>query len=387
MAKDFYKILGVEKTATPEEIKKAYRKMALKYHPDRNPDNKEAEEKFKAAAEAYSVLKDPEKRQRYDQFGEAGLDGQGGFGGFGGGGFSMDDIFAQFGDIFGGHFGGGFSGFGGGRGRRGPTVMKGADLRMKVRLTLEEIAKGTVKKFRVKKDVICTECHGSGCASGSQPETCPHCNGSGVVVTTQRTILGMMQSQSVCPECHGEGKIIKNKCPHCHGHGVTKGEEIVEVSIPAGVAEGMVVTSSGKGNAAPRGGVPGDLQVFIEEEPHKEFIRDEYDLIYNLLLTVSQATLGDSVEIPTIDGKVRLTIKPGTQPGSTLRLREKGLPILQRNGTSRGRGDQIVNISVYIPEDLSKSQKEAFEKMKDDKELKPTDRVKESIFRSFRRYF
>ena len=386
MAKDFYKILGVEKSATAEEIKKAYKKMAIKYHPDRNPGDKDAEEKFKEAAEAYSVLSDPEKRQRYDQFGEAGLEGQGGFGGFGQGGFSMNDIFEQFGDLFEEHFGGGF-GFGGNRARRGPSVIKGSDLRMKVRLSLEEAAKGTVKKFRVKKDVLCTECHGSGCADGSQPETCPHCHGSGVVITTQRTMLGMMQTQNVCPNCHGEGKIIKNKCSHCHGEGVTKGEEIVEVSIPAGVAEGMVVTAHGKGNAAPRGGIAGDILVFIEEEPHPDFIRDQYDLIYNLVLTVSQASLGDTVEIPTIDGKARLNIKAGTQPGTSLRLRGKGMPILQSNGSSSGRGDQIVNISVYVPEDLSKSQREAFEKMKDDKELKPTQRVKDSILRTFRRYF
>lgn len=394
MAKDFYKILGVERNASADEIKKAYKKLAIKYHPDRQGDKseaekKEAEDKFKEAAEAYSVLSDSEKRQRYDQFGEAGVNGggAGGFGGFDfGGGFTMDDIFSQFGDIFGGHsgFGGGFSGFGGGR--QQPRRYRGDDLRVKVSLTLEEILTGVTKKFKVKKDVTCHECHGSGCKGGSKPETCPHCNGSGVVVTTRRTMLGMMQQQSACPHCHGEGTIIKDKCSCCHGTGVEKGEELVEVKIPAGVQEGMVVTAQGKGNAAPHNGVNGDIQVLIKEEPHKDFVRQDQNIVYNLLLTIPQAMMGASIEIPTLEGPVRITIKPGTQPGTCLRLRGKGLPAVE--GYGYGRGDLIVNVSVYIPEDPSKELRKFAEKNADDPSLKPaTDSIKDQIFRAFKRYF
>lgn len=391
MGKDYYKILGVERNASADEIKKAYKKLAIKYHPDRQGDKseqekKEAEDKFKEAAEAYSVLSDNEKRQRYDQFGEAGVNGQGGFGGFGGGGFTMDDIFSQFGDIFDGM---GFGGFGGGgRSRRGgaPRQYRGDDLRVRVKLTLEEIATGVTKKFKVKKDVQCHECHGSGCQSGSQPETCPHCHGSGYVMTTQRTMFGIMQNQSVCPECHGEGTIIKNKCTSCHGTGLEKGEEVVEVRIPAGVQEGMVVTASGKGNAGPHNGVSGDIQVIISEESHKDFVRQDQNIVYNLLLTIPQAMMGASIEIPTLEGNVRITIKPGTQPGTCLRLRGKGLPAVE--GYGYGRGDLIVNVSVYIPEDPSKDVRKALEKVSDDKTLKPsTDNIKEQIFRAFKRYF
>lgn len=391
MGKDYYKILGVERNASADEIKKAYKKLAIKYHPDRQGDKseqekKEAEDKFKEAAEAYSVLSDSEKRQRYDQFGEAGVNGQGGFGGFGGGGFTMDDIFSQFGDIFDGM---GFGGFGGGgRSRRGgaPRQYRGDDLRVRVKLTLEEIATGVTKKFKVKKDVQCHECHGSGCQSGSQPETCPHCHGSGYVMTTQRTMFGIMQNQSVCPECHGEGTIIKNKCTSCHGTGLEKGEEVVEVRIPAGVQEGMVVTASGKGNAGPHNGVSGDIQVIISEESHKDFVRQDQNIVYNLLLTIPQAMMGASIEIPTLEGNVRITIKPGTQPGTCLRLRGKGLPAVE--GYGYGRGDLIVNVSVYIPEDPSKDVRKALEKVSDDKTLKPsTDNIKEQIFRAFKRYF
>ena len=341
---DYYKILGVERTATADEIKRAYKKVAIKYHPDRNPGDKEAEEKFKQAAQAYDVLRDPDKRARYDQFGAAGVDGTaGGFGGFGAGGMDLNDIFRNFGDIFGGAFGG-FGGFGGGRGQR---QYRGSDMRMKVRLTLEEISTGVTKKFKVRKDITCTECHGTGCASGHSPETCPTCHGQGYVIQSRRSFLGMMQTQEVCPNCHGEGTIIKHTCSHCHGEGVTSGEEIVEIKIPAGVAEGMVVNVPGKGNAAKHGGVPGDIQVLIEEEPHKDFIRDDTDLIYNLLLTVSQAALGDTIDIPTLTGKARIKIEPGTQPGTALRLRGKGLPAVQGYGV--GTGDIVVNISVYIP--------------------------------------
>ena len=379
---DYYKILGVERTATADEIKRAYKKVAIKYHPDRNPGDKEAEEKFKQAAQAYDVLRDPDKRARYDQFGAAGVDGAaGGFGGFGAGGMDLNDIFRNFGDIFGGAFGG-FGGFGGGRGQR---QYRGNDMRMKVRLTLEEISTGVTKKFKVRKDITCTECHGTGCASGHSPETCPTCHGQGYVIQSRRSFLGMMQTQEVCPNCHGEGTVIKHTCSHCHGEGVTSGEEIVEIKIPAGVAEGMVVNVPGKGNAAKHGGVPGDIQVLIEEEPHKDFIRDDTDLIYNLLLTVSQAALGDTIDIPTLTGKARIKIEPGTQPGTALRLRGKGLPAVQGYGV--GTGDIVVNISVYIPEHLTKEERKAFEALRENDHMQPNDSIKDKIFRAFRNYF
>ena len=379
---DYYKILGVERTATADEIKRAYKKVAIKYHPDRNPGDKEAEEKFKQAAQAYDVLRDPDNRARYDQFGAAGVDGAaGGFGGFGAGGMDLNDIFRNFGDIFGGAFGG-FGGFGGGRGQR---QYRGSDMRMKVRLTLEEISTGVTKKFKVRKDITCTECHGTGCASGHSPETCPTCHGQGYVIQSRRSFLGMMQTQEVCPNCHGEGTVIKHTCSHCHGEGVTSGEEIVEIKIPAGVAEGMVVNVPGKGNAAKHGGVPGDIQVLIEEEPHKDFIRDDTDLIYNLLLTVSQAALGDTIDIPTLTGKARIKIEPGTQPGTALRLRGKGLPAVQGYGV--GTGDIVVNISVYIPEHLTKDERKAFEALRENDHMQPNDSIKDKIFRAFRNYF
>lgn len=386
-SKDYYAILGVEKTATADEIKRAYKKVAIKYHPDRNPGDKDAEEKFKRAAEAYDVLRDPEKRARYDRFGAEGVDGAYGFGGADG--MDINDIFSHFSDIFGDAFGGGgFSGFGGGGGRRNqPRRYKGADMRMKVRLNLAEISTGVTKKFKVRKSVACSECGGSGCEKGHYAETCSTCNGAGVVTRTQRSLLGMIQTQEPCPACGGEGTVIKHKCPKCHGEGVTQGEEIVEIQIPAGVSEGMVVNVPGKGNVGRRGGVAGDIQVLIEEEAHPEFIRDQYDLIYNLLLTVPQAVLGDTVEVPTITGSARIKIEPGTQPGTALRLRGKGLPAVQ--GYGYGTGDIIVNISVYIPEHLNKEEKKAFETLRDSdsEHLKPGRSVKEKIFKAFRNYF
>ncbi|MBP3835394.1 MAG: molecular chaperone DnaJ [Prevotella sp.] len=383
MAKrDYYEVLGVDKNASEDDIKKAYRKIAIKYHPDRNPGNKEAEEKFKEAAEAYDVLHDPQKRQQYDQFGFDGPAGMGGFGGFSGGGFSMDDIFSMFGDIFGGH-GSGFGGFSGGRGR---AQYRGSDLRLKVRLSLQEISTGVTKKFKVKKDVTCSHCHGSGAENGSAAETCPTCHGSGVVTRTTQSIFGMMQTQSTCPTCNGEGKVIKNKCRECSGSGVVKGEEVVEIKIPAGVAEGMVVNVPGKGNAGKHNGVNGDIQVFIEEEENDTFIRDGNNLIYNLLLDFPTAALGGQMEIPTIEGtKVRIKIEPGTQPGKTLRLRGKGLPAVQ--GYGRGTGDLVVNVSVYVPKTLSRDEKNALEQMKESDNFKGDAATKQSIFQKFRNYF
>ena len=392
MAKrDYYEVLGVEKSASEAEIKKAYRKLAIQYHPDKNPGDKEAEEKFKEAAEAYSVLSDKDKRARYDQFGHAGMGGAaGGAGGFGQG-MSMDDIFSMFGDIFGGGggFGGfsGFGGFGGGGGRTQQRKFRGSDLRVKVKMNLKDIANGVEKKFKLKKYVVCEHCHGSGAEGNSATETSPNCHGTGSVTRTQQSIFGMMQTQSVCPNCNGEGKIIKDKCKHCSGEGIVYGEEVVEVKIPAGVGEGMQLTVNGKGNAGKRNGVSGDLLVVIEEEAHPELIRDENDLIYNLLLSVPTATLGGTVEIPTIDNKVKVKIEPGTQPGKVLRLRGKGLPSVNSYGYSNGTGDLLVNISVYIPETLSKEEKQAMEKMQNSDNFKPNLSIKEKIFKKFKNFF
>ena len=382
--KDYYKILGVERSATADEIKRAYKKVAIKYHPDRNPGDKEAEEKFKQAAEAYDVLRDPDKRARYDQFGAAGVNGAGGFGGFSADSMDINDIFRHFSDIFSGSGFGGFGGFGGGGGAS-HAVRKGDDMRMKVKLTLAEIATGVTKRFKLRKQVHCPECGGSGCEKGHAPETCETCHGRGFVLRTQRSMFGMMQTQAPCPTCHGEGTIIKHACSHCHGNGVVQGEEIVEIKIPAGVGEGMMINVPEKGNAAPRGGINGDIQVIIEEAPHPDLIRDENDLIYNLLLTVPQATLGDTVEVPTIDGKARIKIEPGTQPGTALRLRGKGLPAVQ--GYGYVKGDNVVNICVYIPEHLTREERDAISSLKDSENLQPTSSIKDKIFKAFRNYF
>ncbi len=380
--RDYYDVLGVERNASEDEIKKAYRKIAIKYHPDRNPGDKEAEEKFKEAAEAYDVLHDPQKRQRYDQFGFNGpMGGEGGFGDFGATSMNMDDIFSMFGDIFGGH---GFGGFGGGQRRQ--QQHRGSDLRLKVRLTLEEINQGVTKKFKVRKDIACSHCNGTGAENGSEREQCQTCHGTGVISHTTQSIFGMMQTQGVCPTCGGEGTVIKNKCHECHGEGIVKGEEVVEIKIPAGVAEGMVVNVPGKGNAGRRNGVNGDIQVFIEEEPHDTFIRDGNDLIYNLLLDFPTAALGGDVEIPTIEGsKLRVKIDGGTQPGKTLRLRGKGLPVVQ--GYGNGKGDLVVNISVYVPKTLSREEKEAILRFKDSDNFKGDKQTRDTIFQRFKNFF
>jgi molecular chaperone DnaJ len=382
--RDFYEILEVSKSASADEIKKAYRKKAIQFHPDKNPGDKQSEEKFKEAAEAYEILSDAQKRQRYDQYGHAGVGGASGGGGFNGGGMNMDDIFSHFGDIFGGHFGGGgFGGFGGGQRGGGQRVRKGSDLRVKVKLTLAEIAVGVEKKIKVKKQVACSHCSGTGAEAGSSSTTCTTCNGQGRVTRVQNTILGQMQTAAECPTCNGEGKIVKDKCKHCSGEGVVREDEVITINIPAGVMEGMQLSVSGKGNAARRGGVNGDLLVLVEEEAHPELIRDENDLIYNLLLTVPMATLGGSIEVPTVEGKVKVTIAPGTQPGKVLRLRGKGLPSVNRYGT----GDLLVNIGVYIPENLNKEEKIVMEKLGKSDNVKPNAAASKNFFQHFRNMF
>jgi len=381
--RDYYEILEISRTATQAEIKKAYRKKAIQFHPDKNPGDKSAEEKFKEAAEAYEILSDPDKRKRYDQFGHAGVGGAAG-GGFSGGGMSMEDIFSHFGDIFGSNFGG-FGGFGGfGRSSSGRRhVAKGSNLRIKVKLTLEEIANGVEKKIKVKKYVKCEHCGGTGAADGSSYSTCSTCHGTGQVTRISNTILGQMQTTSTCPVCGGEGRTITHKCPHCAGEGIVKSEEMITINIPAGVEDGMQLSIAGKGNAGRRGGINGDLIVLIQEIKHPELIRDGNNLIYNLLISVPDAILGMPVEVPTVNGKVKLKIEPGTQPGKILRLRNKGLPDI--NGF--GHGDLLVKIQVYVPKELSKEERRFIEKLRDSSSFIPAKSDKEGFFSKVKNMF
>jgi len=369
--RDYYDILGVSKNADKAEIKKAYRKIAIKYHPDKNPGDKEAEEKFKEAAEAYEVLSNDEKKAKYDRFGHSAFDGAGGFGG--GGGMTMDDIFSHFGDIFGGF---GFGGFGGNSsGGRRQRVSKGTNIRIKVKLTLKDILNGTTKKIKVKKYIACSHCDGTG-AENSETDTCQTCNGSGQVIRVQNTFLGQMQTSSTCPTCHGQGTIIKHKCTYCRGEGIVQGEEIVKINVPAGVSEGMQMNVSGKGNAARRGGINGDLIVIFEEADHPELIRDENDLLYNLYISFPEAALGTSVEIPTVESKVKIKIAPGTQGGKILRLKGKGLP----SYGSYGKGDILVKVNVWVPKSLEKEEKKSLEKLLNSPNFTPKPETEERSF-------
>ncbi len=387
--RDYYEVLGVSKSATAEELKKAYRKLALKFHPDKNPGDKEAEEKFKEAAEAYEVLSSADKRARYDQFGHAGVGGNGG--GYNGGGMSMDDIFSHFGDIFGGMggfsggFGGGFSnfsgGFGGGSRRR---RNHGSNLRVTVKLTLEEIAKGVEKKIKVNKQIACNTCNGTGAKNGTAFKTCETCHGSGQVARISQTILGQMQTVTTCPTCHGQGEIIQERCDVCSGTGVNKGEDIISIKIPAGVADGMQLSVSGKGNAPMHGGINGDLIVMIEEIQHPDFQRDQNNLHYSHFLTFPDAVLGTTIEIPTLDGKARVKIEAGTPSGKLIRLKGKGLPDI--NGY--GKGDLIVSLNIWTPKSVSKDEKEMLEKLRSSDNFQPKESAKgKGFFDRMREYF
>ena len=368
MAKrDYYEVLGVEKSASADEIKKAYRKLAVKYHPDKNPGNKEAEEKFKEAAEAYSVLSDADKKAKYDQFGHAGVDGAGPdfSGGFG----NLNDILN---DLFGGAFGGGFGGFGGfgggfGGGQRRERVYRGRDIRVRVKLTLEEIARGVEKEISIEKNVPCPDCGGRGARNSSDIKTCPACNGTGQVQRVVNSFLGQTVTYSTCQQCGGEGKIISNPCHTCSGTGLVRQRETIKVKIPAGVEAGMQMTVQGEGHAAKNNGINGDLLVVIEEQEHPDFRREGSNLLYTKVISVVDAMLGCEVEIPCLDGKQKIRVEPGTQSGTVTRLRGKGLPSVNSYGT----GDLYVKIAVWIPKKLTKEERALFESIRQNESLKP----------------
>ncbi|MET1054637.1 MAG: molecular chaperone DnaJ [Pedobacter sp.] len=387
--RDYYDILGVGKSSSPEEIKKAYRKLAIKYHPDKNPDDHTAEDKFKEAAEAYEILSNPEKKQRYDHYGHAGVGGASGGGGYGGGGMNMEDIFSQFGDIFGGGGGGGspFESFFGGQQRGGASgrrVSKGSNLRIKVKLTLEEIAHGAEKKIKVNKQVVCKTCDGSGAKDKSSISTCKTCGGNGSVRRVTNTILGQMQTTATCPTCNGSGSQITSKCNSCHGEGTVRGEETISINIPAGVSDGMQLSMSGKGNAAPNGGIPGDLIILIEEIPHETLKREGNNVVYDLHLSIVDAALGYSAEVPTIDGKAKIKIEPGTQSGKLLRLKAKGIPEVN----SYHRGDQIIHVNIWTPKALSSEERSMLEKLRDSPNFKPQPgKNDKSFFEKMKEYF
>ena len=363
MKRDYYEVLSVSRSATADELKKAYRKVAMQHHPDRNPGDKAAEEKFKEAAEAYEVLSDPQKKSQYDRFGHAGVGNNRG-GGFGGG-MNMDDIFSQFGDVFGDDIFGSF--FGGGRSRGRSTGTRGSNLRVKIKLNYEEMANGATKTIKVKKYVNCNTCHGSGAKDKGSVQTCSVCGGSGQVRKVTSTFLGQMQTVTTCSACNGEGTTITNKCTTCRGEGRVYGEETVNIEIPAGVQEGMQLSMSGKGNAGERGGAPGDLIILIEEESHPELQREGLNVVYDLHISFTDAVFGVQLEVPTIDGKAKIKIPPGTQSGKIFRLKGKGFPAVN----SYERGDQMIHINVWTPQNISSEEKEMLEKLHQSPNFKP----------------
>ena len=368
--RDYYEVLGVSKSASADEIKKAYRKIAMQFHPDRNPGNKEAEEKFKEAAEAYDVLSSADKKAQYDRFGHAGMSGNAGYGG-GQGGMRMEDIFQNFGDVFGDDMFGSFFGGGGGRGgsRRGT---RGANLRVKLKMDFSEIANGAQKKIKVKKHVTCNVCNGNGAKDKGSVQTCNTCGGSGQVRKVTNTFLGQMQTVATCPTCNGEGMSITQKCTNCKGEGRVYGEETLTLDIPPGVQDGMQLSMSGRGNAGERGGAPGDLLILIEEEKHPHLKRQDLDVVYHLHISFPEAVLGTSVEVPTIDGKAKIKIPAGTQSGKVFRLKGKGFPAFQ----SYEKGDELVEVNVWSPQHLSNEEKDMLEKLKNSSNFKPGPEAK-----------
>jgi len=382
--RDYYEILGVQKNASADEIKKAYRKVAMQFHPDRNPGDKAAEEKFKEAAEAYEVLSDADKKAQYDRYGHAGVSGNG-RGGFSGGGMNMDDIFSQFGDIFGDDiFGNFFGGTQRGRGNQRGRGTRGSNLRVKLKLTYEEIAKGVTKNIKVKKYVGCNTCGGSGAKDKGSVQSCQTCGGSGQVRRVQNTFLGQMQTVTTCPTCNGEGTTITAKCPSCKGEGRLYGEETVSIEIPAGVQEGMQLNINGRGNAGERGGPPGDLIILIEEETHKELQREGLNAAYELHISFTDAVFGTQIEVPTIDGRAKIKIPPGTQSGKIFRLKGKGFPAVN----SYEKGDQLIHINVWTPQHLSPDERAALEKLSHSPNFKPhPDKNEKGFFDKIREMF
>jgi molecular chaperone DnaJ len=383
MAKrDYYEVLGVSKSADAAELKKAYRKLAVQFHPDRNPDDKAAEDKFKEAAEAYEVLSDPDKKAKYDRYGHAAVDGQGGFSG---GGMTMDDIFSQFGDVFGDSgFGSFFGGGGGGAASGRQRGQKGTNLRIKVSLTLEEIAHGVHKKIKVKKEVACNTCNGSGAKDSSSVKVCNTCGGNGVVRQVRNTFLGQMQTTVPCPACTGSGKIISSFCTGCKGSGTSHGEETIDIDIPAGVEAGMQLSMRTRGNAGQKGGPAGDLIINIEEKEHEFLQRDGQNILFEQFLSFADASIGTQVEVPTLDGKVRIKIPPGTQSGKIFRLQDKGLPTVQ----GYGKGDQLIHVNVWTPKKLTQEERDLLEKMRSMPNFTPSPQKSDrTLYEKLRDYF
>jgi molecular chaperone DnaJ len=368
--RDYYEVLGVTKSASAEEIKKSYRKVAMQFHPDRNPGDKAAEEKFKEAASAYEVLSDADKKAKYDRFGHAAFSpGAGGGGGFSGGGMDMNDIFSQFGDVFGEDvFGSFFGGGGGSRSRASRSRgQRGSNLRIKLKMNFEEIANGANKQVKVKKHVICSTCGGNGAKDKNSVQTCGTCNGSGQVKRVTNTFLGQMQTVNTCPTCNGEGNTVTAKCAPCKGEGRVYGDETISIDIPGGVQDGMQLSMSGKGNAGERGGSAGDLIIMIEEEAHESLQRDGLNVSFDLYITIPDAVFGTSIEVPTIDGRAKIKIPPGTQSGKIFRLKGKGFPEVQ----GYGKGDQLINVHVWTPQQVSAEEKAILEKMQESPNFQP----------------